>query len=97
MFHIAFTPSALDDIEWFRTREQQIIYDQTEEQLAHEPNVETRNRKKLRPNQVAEWELRIDKYRVFYDVDLDANTVEVKMVGGKKGNKVLVRGKQYKL
>ncbi len=97
MFHIAFTPSALDDIEWFRKREQQIIFDRIEEQLTDEPNVETRNRKKLRPNQVAQWELRIESYRVFYDVDLDANTVEVKTVGRKKGNKVLVRGKQYKL
>ena len=62
MFHIAFTPSALDDIGWFRKRERMIIFDMTEEQLTHQPNVETRNRKKLRPNQIAEWELRIGKY-----------------------------------
>lgn len=62
MFRIAFTHSALDDIQWFRKHEQKIIFDKSEEQLTHQPNVETRNRKQLRPNQVAEWELRIGKY-----------------------------------
>jgi len=97
MFGIAFTLSALEDIGWFRKREQTIIFNQTEEQLTHQPHVETRNRKRLRPNQVAEWELRIDKYRVFYDVDAAANAVEVKMVGYKAGNKLFVQGKEYKL
>ena len=97
MFHIAFTLSALDDISWFRKRERTIIFDITEEQLTHQPNVETRNRKKLRPNQRAEWELRIGKYRVFYDVDIEASAIEVKMVGYKEGNKLLVRGEEYKL
>ncbi len=97
MFRIAFTPSALDDIQWFRKHEPKIIFDKTEGQLTYQPNVETRNRKKLRPNQVAEWELRSGKYRVFYDVDTDRNTVEVKMVGYKGGNQLLVRGKEYEL
>jgi len=93
MFRIAFTPSALDDIQWYRKHEQKIIFDKIEEQLTHQPNVETRNRKQLRPNQVAEWELRICKYRVFYDVDTERDAVEVKMVGSKEGNKLFVRGK----
>jgi len=37
--------------------------------VAREPIVETRNRKKLRPNPLAPWELRIGKARVFYDVE----------------------------
>jgi mRNA-degrading endonuclease RelE of RelBE toxin-antitoxin system len=97
MFHIAFTPSALDDIGWFRKRERMIIFDMTEEQLTHQPNVKTRNRKKLRPNQIVEWELRIGKYRVFYDVDTKASAIEVKMIGYKEGNRLFVRGEEYKL
>lgn len=97
MFRITFTPSALDDIEWFRKHEQKTIFDNTEEQLTYQPNVVTRNRKKLRPNQSAEWELRIDNYRVFYDVDTAINTVEVMMVGYKEGNKLFVQGKGYEL
>ena len=37
--------------------------------LKHEPGRETRNNKKLRPNRLAERELRIDRFRVFYDID----------------------------
>jgi mRNA-degrading endonuclease RelE of RelBE toxin-antitoxin system len=97
MFRIAFTPSALADIQWFRKYEQKIIFDKIEEQLTHQPNVETRNRKPLRPNQVAEWELRIGKYRVFSDADTDRNAGEVKLVGSKEGHKLLVRDKEYEL
>src|SRR5688500_11705212 len=97
MFAVLFTESALEDIASFRKREQATIFDRIEEQLSDEPNVETRNRKKLRPNQVAEWELRIDAQRVFYDVDPSAGVVEVKMAGSKRGNKLFVRGKEFKL
>jgi len=55
MFNIDVTDSASDDLEWFQKHDQMIITDQIELQLTHQPNVETRNRKRLRPNQVAEW------------------------------------------
>ena len=97
MFQILSSPSALGDIDWSRKTEQTIIFDRIEEQLLHEPSTETRNRKKLRPNRVAEWELRIGEYRVFYDVDAEADTVEVKMVGHKERDKLIVRGKEYAL
>ena len=97
MFQVAFTPSAFDDINWFRQYEQNIIFDKIEEQLRYEPDVETRNKKRLRPNQVSEWELRVETFRVFYDVDAVANAVEVRMVCHKEGNKLLVRGKEYAL
>lgn len=97
MFHITFTHSALDDIGWFRKRERIIIFDVIEKQLTYQPNVETRNRKKLRPNRSAEWELRSGKYRVFYDVSIEASTVEVKMVGYKDGNRLLIQGAEYTL
>ena len=97
MFIIAFTVSAFDDIRWFRKHEQKTIFDGIEAQLAFQPNVETRNRKSLRPNQVSEWEVRIDRYRVFYDVNVARSVVEVKMVGQKDGSRLLVRGKEYAL
>ncbi|MDY6785014.1 MAG: type II toxin-antitoxin system RelE/ParE family toxin [Cyanobacteriota bacterium] len=70
--------------------------------MLHEPTVETKKRKRLRPNQVAEWELRIGKYRVFYDVlnDLDGEIVKivkVEAVGFKQHNKLFIRGKEFDL
>jgi len=57
-----------------------------EEQLAHEPETATRNRKLLEnltpPWQTVEpiWELRVGEYRVFYDVSLTESIVYVRAV-----------------
>ena len=69
MFEIEFTSDAVDDLKSFRKSEQQTIFDQINGQLSYQPVTDTRNRKKLRPNDVAEYELRIGNFRVFYDVD----------------------------
>jgi len=97
MFSIAFTPSARDDFAWFRKTDQQVIFDQVSRQLTHEPHLETRHRKRLRPNPVARWELRIGAFRVLYDIDSPQDLVEVKLVGYKEGNKLMVQGQEVKL
>jgi mRNA-degrading endonuclease RelE of RelBE toxin-antitoxin system len=66
--------------------------------LTAQPLTETRNRKPLRPNDLAAWEARIGgRYRVFYGVDATANRVLVKAVGWKEHNKQFIRGKEYQL
>lgn len=97
MYDIQFTPSALDDIGWFKKRERKIIVDGIADQLHRDPVGETRNRKRLRPNATSEWELRIEKYRIFYDLNHEERVVEVKVVGEKRGNRVVVRGEEYEL
>jgi|SRR5882672_4584534 len=97
MFEIEYTASALMDISIFRKHEQTTIFDRVDEQLMHQPDVETRNRKKLRPNETAEWELPVDRYRVLYDVDPNEQKVKVRLVGLKQGSTLLVRGKEYRL
>ena len=52
-------------------------------------------RKPLEPNQLGSWELRIDRYRVFYDVEND--TVYVTAVGYKEHNDLYIRGKKVVL
>jgi len=44
------------------------VLDAVEVQLAHEPTLPTRNRKLLRANALAPWELRIGAMRVYFDV-----------------------------
>ena len=61
MFEIEFTHSARQDIKALRKFEQQIILDEIYEQLRFEPTVETSNRKRLQPNDIADWELRLGK------------------------------------
>jgi hypothetical protein len=53
-FEVKFTSSALDDIAAFKKRECKTILDGIDKQLVYEPHVETRNRKRLRPNRTSE-------------------------------------------
>ena len=67
-----------------------------ETQLAHEPLVETRNRKRLRPNPIAPWELRVRDMRVFYEVD-EPGVVTVLAIGTKRGNRLYIEGEEMEL
>jgi len=42
-------------------------------------------------------QVRIEDFRVFYDVDAVQEIVEVKVVGEKSRSKLLVRGKEFRL
>ena len=97
MFAIDFSEDALKDVRILRKRDSTTILDEIEEQLSYQPNVETRNRKPLRAHPLGEWELRVDKFRVFYDIDTRNETVLVKAVGVKIGNQLFIRGKEYEL
>jgi mRNA-degrading endonuclease RelE of RelBE toxin-antitoxin system len=96
-FVLTFTESALDDLRFFRKYEQTLVLDQTYLLLQEQPATETRNRKPLEPNELADWELRIGRYRVFYDVDSAEGTVIIKAIGHKEHNRLFVRGKEFKL
>jgi mRNA-degrading endonuclease RelE of RelBE toxin-antitoxin system len=51
----------------------------------------------MRPNQLAEWELRGGRYRIFYDIHPDTPVVAIVAVGYKQGNVLYIRGKEYQL
>ena len=97
IFQIEFTVEALEDLQSFRTYEQRQIVQDIETQLSYQPAEQTRNRKQLRPNALAEWELRSDKFRVFYDVEVEAAIVKIEAIGYKEGNQLFIRGAEYEL
>ena len=68
--------------------------DQIDACLKHEPERETRNNKVLR---LAERELRIDRFRVFYDIDERKAVVKIQAIGHKRGNRLYVRGEEFQL
>jgi hypothetical protein len=75
-----------------------MVLDSVERQLAHVPAVETRNRKPMRPNPLAPWELRIGALRVYYDVEEEpVKLVAIRAVGIKKRNRVLIGGEEIEL
>ncbi len=85
-------------MEALTTRERSTVMDAIERQLFHEPLIETRNRKPLRPNPIAPWELRVGKLRVFYEVDPGGPAVvRVLAVGRKERNILWIAGREIKL
>lgn len=95
MYQIDLTPEAAEDLESMRKFDARRVVAAIESQLRHEPALETRNRKRLRPNTLAEWELRVDVFRVFYDVRDEA--VRIIAVGVKQGNELFIHGERYEL
>ena len=86
MFEIRFAESVEDDLRKIRVYYRNRILDSIEEQLTHEPETATRNRKLLEnltpPWQTVApiWELRVGEYRVFYDVSAAESVVYVRAV-----------------
>lgn len=97
MYEIIYTLEAEGDLNLFRRFEQRLILDGIDEMLLYEPDVETKNRKRLRPDSITEWELRLGKFRVFYDVHAPARIVKVEAIGYKRGSRLFLHGEEYDL
>ena len=96
-YQIEVSEDARTDLSYYSAFERKIITSEIRVQLAHQPQVETKNRKPLRDNPIASWELRVGKYRVFYEVAETVRIVAIVAVGHKEHNVLLVRGKEVKL
>ncbi len=86
MYEILFSKAVEEELAEVRPYERMRILDAIDEQLLHEPEVLTRNRKMLThfvPAFEADppvWELRVGDHRVFYDVDAGERKVYVRAV-----------------
>jgi len=66
-FRIEFAKAVKAHLELLTAAQRSTVLNAIERQLTNEPSKETRNRKPLRPNPVAPWELRVQDLRVFYE------------------------------
>lgn len=96
-YDIEVTEEAKADLNYYTVAEQKIVVSETRGQLEDQPSTETRNRKKLRDNPIATWELRIGKFRIFYEVEGSTHLVTIIAVGHKEHNILYVRGKEVKI
>ena len=97
-YEIKFAAHVRRHLEAMTAGERSMALDAIEQQLAHDPLVETRNRKPLRPNPIAPWELRIGKLRAFYEVvPGDPGVVRIAAVGKKERNILRIAGKEIEL
>jgi len=97
-FELEFTPDAWTHLQGFLPKDRRILLDAIDTQLRYEPNVETRNRKPMRANLLATWELRVGKFRIFYDIDDDkVKIVYILAIGYKEHNQLFINGKRFEL
>ena len=102
-YKIEFADTAISHLAALTARERSTVIDAIEKHLSHEPLVETRNRKFLRPNPIASWELRVGSLRAFYDVvptglAPDAvSIIRILAVGKKERNVLRIGGEGVEL
>ncbi len=96
-FDASFSPSAVEHLALLTATERSAVLRGIEQHLAFDPIAETRNRKRLRPNPIAPWQLRLGHLRVFYEVTTDRPEVHVLAIGKKTRNVLRVAGRDIKL
>ena len=90
-YRIEYSPEAEKHLRLLTARQRTTVLDEVDEQLIHEPTIETRNRKPMRPNPLAPRELRIGNLRVYYDVEDEPEpVVHIRAVGIKERNQVRI-------
>ena len=95
-YNIKFGRSANDDLNYYDTFDQRIIVKAILKYLQVDANIETRKRRRLRPNPIGPWELRIGKYRIFYEIT-ESQIVKVLAVGHKEHSELFIRGKKVEI
>lgn len=99
-FTLTFAPEAVAHLDYIEAKYHGLLRRTINEQLGHSPTEETRNRKPLEQPAPfdASWELRCgpnNRFRVFYDVDLEAETVDLLAIGVKDRDRLLIGGEEY--
>ncbi|HLO48776.1 MAG TPA: type II toxin-antitoxin system RelE/ParE family toxin [Kamptonema sp.] len=97
-YRIEYSPESEAHLQYLTVRQQVIVLDAVDEQLMYQPTIETKNRKLMRPNPLAPWELRIGNLRVYYDVEEEPEAVVyINAVGVKNRNQVWIAGEIFDL
>jgi mRNA-degrading endonuclease RelE of RelBE toxin-antitoxin system len=92
-FRISITEDADRQFRALPVRDQRILEAAILSRLQHQPTISTKAIKRLRPNPLAELELRAGDLRVLYNVEEDE--VVVLIVGRKVGNTLIVEGEEF--
>ena len=92
-YTIRITEDADRQFRALSAREQRMLEAAILSRLRDQPTTTTKAIKQLRPNPLAEFELRAGDLRVLYNVE-DAEVI-VLIVGQKLGNKLVVEGEEF--
>ncbi len=97
-FRIEYALAAIQHLSSLTARQRATVLDVVALKLRHQPTVPTRNRKRLRDNTLAPWELRIGDIRVYFDVEeAPEPVVTIRAVGVKTRERVVIGGEEVDL
>lgn len=101
-FELIYDPEVRQHLAAIERQYHSLIRRTIEEQLSHEPEVETRNRQPLlRPSAFGTaWELRFgpdNRFRDFYRTDAHARQVLILAIGVKVGARLAIAGEEFDL
>lgn len=97
-YTIEYSPDTVDHLSALTARQRATVLAAVETQLAHEASGETRNRKPMRPNSLAPWELRVGALRIYYDVEEDPERkVLIRAIGIKERNRLRIGRREFEL
>lgn len=96
-FVIRFSEDARTHIRQLSASERKQVLDRVRVRLENEPSRGTRHLKLLRPNPLAQYELRVGALRLFFEVDQERAQVMVLAIGRKEGDRLWIGGKEVKL
>jgi mRNA-degrading endonuclease RelE of RelBE toxin-antitoxin system len=92
-YHITITDEADSHLRALPAHDRRILEAAIVTRLTQQPTVQTRAIKRLRPNPLAEYELRAGDLRVLYNVE--GSEVVLLVIGRKAGNKLIVKGQVF--
>ncbi len=97
---LTFAPQAIEHLDFIESKHHGLLRRAISEQLTFTPAEETRNRKPLEQPAPfgASWELRCgpaNRFRVFYEIDLAAQHVQILAIGVKDRNRLLIGNQEY--
>ena len=95
-WNVVLKESVMDDLRHFGRAEGRLILTTAQKRLASNPLEQSRSMKTLRPNRVAQRELRLfGKFRVLFNVEATGRKVTISVVGEKRGDALFVRGEEF--
>ena len=95
-FTVSLKESVIDDLRWLGRKDGRLLLKEAEKRLSEDPLADARNLKTLRPNPVAQRELRLfGKYRILFNVDPVEEIVTIVLVGEKRGGALIVQGEEF--
>lgn len=93
---VTIKDSAIEDLRWFGKKMGRLLLESAIDRLRADPEQVSRNMKTLRPNPMAQRELRLfGRFRILFNLDQPRRIATILVVGEKHGNALIVQGKEF--